>query len=159
MHLAGLVQQRSAMSLALANVWLTVCLWSSPTSEALLGSWTPKLWMGIFNDGGLQPSGRLAYYSYNGLVVTDPRHPAYLGAHTHTNKTAQLSGFSEMIKLLAETLPFPRQRIRHFPTSTVNTQVTSISNLELCLQIRRLFLNVAPRLRVQLKHVFGQVQT
>ena len=78
-------------------------------------------------------------------MVTNPYHPAYLGAHAFTNNTAELTALSKTLCNLitqADTLPSGRGIIRHnseLAAACAMCIVTPARNRELVAEVHRLY--------------------
>ena len=80
----------------------------------------------------------------HGPVVTNPDHPAYLGAQAFTNNTAELIALGETLRNLiaqTDTLPSCRSIIRpdsELASASAMSTITPARNRELAVEVHRL---------------------
>ena len=97
----------------------------------------------------------------HGLVVTNPDHPADLGAHAFTNNTAKLTALGATpcnLIAQADTLPSGRGIIRpdsELAAACAMGTITPAHNRELAAEVHRLYTILSKKSPITWKHERG----
>ena len=97
----------------------------------------------------------------HGPVVTNPDHPAYLGAQAFTNNTTELAALGETLRNLiaqADTLLSGKGIIRpdsELAAACAMDTVTPARNRELAAEVHRLYTILSEKRPISWRHVRG----